>query len=166
MNRESKKGRTILLAVWAAVFALSACAASKVNYTVLDQGIHSGKKFPSLHFEVIREEAAFEKRFAEIRSGRVPPPLPPKIDFEKALVVFVSLGEKPSAGYRVSVREVTRDDETLRVKIGVQEPAKDEFQATVMTQPYVLIKIKKEPGLKKVALVDAENKVIQSLPLP
>jgi hypothetical protein len=148
------------------IFALSACAASKVKYTVLDQGVHSGKQFPSLHFEVIGEKARFEKLFAEIHSGQLPPPSPPKIDFEKSLAIFISLGKKPSTGYRVKIEAVTRDDETLRVKIGVQEPAKDEFQAMVMTQPYILIKIKKEPGIEKIALIDAEGNVIQSQSIP
>lgn len=162
MNRDNTKGRGIFWIVWSVVFAVSACAASKVNYTVLDQGVHSGKRFPAFHFEVIREEAAFETLSAAIHSGQVPPPTLPKIDFEKSLVVFVSPGEKPSAGYRIAIDEVTRAGETVRVKIKTEEPPADPFQATVMTQPYVLIKIKKEPGVKKISLVDEEGNVIQS----
>ncbi len=166
MNRKIGQGRGLFWAVWAVIFSFSACAASKVNYAVIDEGAHSGKQSASLHFEVITEAAPFEKLFAAIHSGRVPPPSPPKIDFGKSLVVFISLGEKPSAGYRVNVEEITRDEETLRVKIKTQEPPKDQFQATVMTQPYLLITIKKEPGIKKVALMDADGKAIASRPIP
>lgn len=38
----------------------------------------------------------------------------------------------------------------------------DRLQATVMTRPYVLIKIKKEPGVEKIALVDEEGNALQS----
>lgn len=166
MSRNSTtRGRGLFWAVWAVIFSFSACAASKVNYAVVDEGVHSGKQSASLQFEVITEAAALEKLSAAIHSGQVPQPPPPKIDFEKSLVVFISLGEKPSAGYRVNVEEVTRDEETLRVKIRVEEPPADQFQATVMTRPYVLIKIKKEPGIEKIALVDDKGNVVQSLPI-
>ena len=149
-----------------AVLSFGACAASAMNYAILDQGTSSGKRFPSLHFEVITEAEPFEMLFAQIHANRVPPPLPPEVDFQKWLVAFVSLGEKPSAGYRVAVEEVTRDKETARIKIRVQEPPPNEFQAAVITRPFVLIKIKKEPRLKQVALIDAENNLIRSLPIP
>ncbi len=161
-----RRGPKIVWAVWAVLLALCACAATAVNYTVIDQGSASGKPFPPLHFDLIAEAAPFEKLFSEIHSDRLPPPAPPKIDFQTSLVVFVSLGEKPSAGYRMTVDEVTRAQETVRVKIGVQEPPSHEFQAAVITRPFILIEIKKEAGLRNVALVDAENKVIQLLPVP
>lgn len=166
MNRNSPtRGRGFFCLLWAVIFTVSACAASKVKYSIIDQGAHSGKQSPSLQFEVVDREALFETLFAEIHSGRLPPPSPPKIDFEKSLVVFVSTEEMPSAGYRIVVDELTRDDETLRVKIRVEAPPADRFQATVMTRPYVLIKIKKEPGIEKIALVDDKGNVVQSLPI-
>lgn len=166
MSRNSTtRGRGFFCLLWAVIFAVSACAASKVKYSIIDQGVHSGKQSPSLQSEVVDGEALFETLFAEIHSGRLPPPSPPKIDFEKSLVVFVSKEEKPSAGYRIVIDEVTRDDETLRVKIRVEAPPADQFQATVMTRPYVLIKIKKEPGIEKIALVDDKGNVVQSLPI-
>jgi hypothetical protein len=166
LNRKRTTAREILFVAWTVIFTFSACAASKVNYTVLDQGIHSGKSFPSLHFEIITEKAAFEKLSAAIHSDKIPAPNRPEVDFRKALVVFVSLGEKPSAGYRVSVNKVTRDEKTVRVKIKTEAPRADEFQATVITQPYVLIKIKKEPGIEKIALVDNEDQVIAERSIP
>lgn len=166
MIGNGSKGRGIFWAAWAVVFAVSACAASKVNHAVIEEGVHSGKRFPTLQVEAIGEEAGFKALFAEIHSGTLPPPPPPEIDFEKWLVVFISPGEKPSAGYRVRVDEVTRTGETLRVKIGLEEPPADRFHATVITRPYVLVKIKKEPGLKRIALVDDEGKAIQSRSIP
>lgn len=166
MSRNSTtRGRGFFWLLWAVIFAVSACAASKVKYNIIGQGVHSGKQSPSLQFEVVDREALLETLFAEIHSGRLPPPSPPKIDFEKSLVIFVSTEEKPSAGYRIVVDEVTRDDETLRVKIRVEAPPVDQFQATVMTRPYVLIKIKKESGIEKIALVDDKGNVVQSLPI-
>lgn len=161
-RNRTTRGRGFFGLLWAVIFAVSACAASQVKYSIIDQGVHSRKQSPSLQFKVVDREALFETLFAEIHSGRLPPPTPPKIDFEKSLVVFVSTEEKPSAGYRIVVDEVTRDDETLRVKIRVEAPPADRFQATVMTRPYVLIKIKKEPGVEKIALVDEEGNALQS----
>lgn len=166
LSRKSDKAQGILFAVWMVVFTLSACAASKVNYTVVDEGAHSGMSFPSPHLEIISEAAAFEKLSTAIHSDKIPQPQPPEIDFKKALLLFISLGEKPSAGYRVRVDEVTRDDETLRVKIKTEAPPPDQFQAAVMTQPYILIKIKKEPGIEKVALVDDKDKLIEERSFP
>lgn len=167
MSRNSTTGgRGFFWLLWAVVFAVGACAASKVKYSIIDQGVHSGKQSPSFQFEVVDREALFETLFAEIHSGRLPPPSPPKIDFEKSLVVFVSTEEKPSAGYRIVVDEVTRDDETLRLKIRVEAPPADRFQATVTTRPYVLIKIKKEPGIETITWMDEDGNVVQSQSIP
>lgn len=138
----------------------AACAASKVDYTLLDQGIHSGKRVPSLHFEVIRTEEAFEKLFTELYSDLPGKPERREIDFGSSLVLFVAMGEKPSAGYRVRIDGVTRSKETLRVKIGLQEPPPERFQAIVMTYPFVLVEIKKAADLKKVEWVDAQERKI------
>ncbi|MBI3805382.1 MAG: protease complex subunit PrcB family protein [Nitrospirae bacterium] len=152
--------------VWTILLALAACAASKMDYATIDQGITSGKRASSPSVEVIGDRAAFERLVTEIHSDRLPPAPLPDIDFQQWWAVFISLGEKPSAGYRLKIAEVTRAKETVRVKIETAAPSPGDLQAAVMTAPFALIKIKKEPAVKKVALIDADNNVIGEYAVP
>lgn len=160
-----EKALGIFWAVCLLVLVLGACAASKMDYALIDQGSHAAKRFPSLQMEVAADREAFEKLYAEIHADRLPPPDRPEIDFQNWLVVFISAGEKPTAGHRLTVREVTRTKETATIKITLEEPPSDEMQAMVITQPFAVVKIKKEPGLKKIALIDANDKVLQTRPI-
>jgi hypothetical protein len=142
-----------------------ACAASAIDYMVIDQQATAGKRFPALHFEVIGDEAIYKKLFVELNSHHLPSPLPPEIDFESSFVLFVSMGEKPTAGYRVEIEEMKRSDETLKVKLRLQEPSPGGMNAMVLTQPFVMAKVKKEKGIEKVEFLDQKNRSLGSVPI-
>jgi hypothetical protein len=135
-------------------------AQESIEYTVIDKGITSGKRFPSLHFDLIGEAAPFKKLFAELHSDQLPAPLPPEIDFESSSVVFVSMGEKPSAGYRVEIDQIKRSGPILKVKLRLLEPSPGQMNATMITQPFVMAKVKKEKGIKKVEFLDQKGEAL------
>lgn len=137
-----------------------------VEYAVIDQGAVSGKRLPSLHFEVITEAAPFRKLYAEIHSHQLPSPLPPEVDFDRLFVLFISMGEKPTAGYRVEIDRMKQSDGVLNVTLRLHEPPPGGFNATVMTNPFVLAKVKREKGLKKVAFFDGRGRLLESISLP
>lgn len=157
-----KKVRKMFLSGLTLSALFVACAASAIEYTVIDQQATAGKRFPSLHFEVIQDEDVFKKLYAELHSHHLPAPLPPEIDFESSFVLFVSMGEKPSAGYRVEIEKMKRSDGTLEVTLRLQAPPPGEMSAMVMTQPFVMAKVKKEKGIKKVEFRDQTGRSLNS----
>ena len=161
-----KKVQKMLLSGLALSALFVACAASAIEYTVIDQQATAGKRFPALHFEVIQDEDAFRTLYAELHSHHLPSPLPPEVDFESSWVLFVSMGEKPSAGYRVEIDRMKRSDDTLKVKLKLQEPPPGEMSAMVMTQPFVMAKVKKEKGIRKVEFLDQNGRSLYSMPVP
>jgi hypothetical protein len=53
--------------------------------------------------------------------------------------VILSLGEKPTAGYKIDVKKVEQKGNKLVVHAQKHEPSKDSFQAQVITYPAVII---------------------------
>ena len=146
--------------------ALVACAASAIEYAVIDKQVNAGKRFPSLHFEVITEEAPFKKLFTDLHSHQLPSPLPPEIDFESSFVIFISMGERPTTGYRVEIDQMKRSDDLLKVKLRLQEPSPGEMNAMMITQPFVMAKVKREKGIRQVAFLDGQGRLVESISVP
>ncbi len=67
----------------------------------------------------------------------------PRVDFEQQLVVGVFLGEKPVAGYTVSLLPAKEENGQIVVRYVVTEPAADQQAAAVIVHPYHLITIPK-----------------------
>lgn len=152
-----------LLILFATMILLTACASRSIDYLIIDRGLTSGQRFPSLYFDVITEEKKFDQLFREVHSHQLPPPLPPEIDFRSSLVIFVSMGEKPTAGYRVEIDRITWSRDVLKVKVRFHEPSQGDIQATLVTHPFVMVKVKKEGNLKKVEFLDQRNQILGSI---
>jgi len=63
----------------------------------------------------------------------------PTINFENQTVAAVFLGEKPTGGYTILVKNVTSSEDSLQVVYTVREPQATDFVTMVMTQPYCVI---------------------------
>ena len=60
---------------------------------------------------------------------------------ENRVLIAISLGEKPTAGYGIEVAEVVLQDTTLIIKYYQKKPAPDGFVAQVLTYPGVMLAI-------------------------
>lgn len=66
----------------------------------------------------------------------------PGMDFQQHGVVWISMGDKPSAGYRINSDGSTFiQDEALNVPVDWAEPAPGYVQAQVLTSPCLLIAV-------------------------
>ena len=146
--------------------ALTACTSHVINYEIIDSGISSGKRFASFYFDVITEEEKFNRLFREIHSDQLPPPVPPAIDFRNSFVLIASTGEKPTTGYSVSIDQIARHDDVLKVKLQITEPSTDKKHAMMLTQPFVMVKIQKYRDLDKVEFFDQDSNILDTLPIP
>ncbi len=65
---------------------------------------------------------------------------PPKVDFTRETVIAVFAGKAPTAGYAISVSQIT-DAEERMVSITVAKPDRTCMTANVLTMPYEVVKV-------------------------
>lgn len=68
------------------------------------------------------------------------------IDFETSALILVSMGQKPSNGYSITLKssEGSIENKALSIDIGFNKPAANSYNAQVITSPCVLYKINKQ----------------------
>ncbi len=109
-----------------------------IPFETVEQGDHSGVQAEG--GRVVRSPAAWEALWAEHAAGRVPaPPLPP-VDFSREMVLAYFLGEKPTAGYAVEIREIAVSEGRVLVHVAVTTPPAGAPVLQVLTQPFHIVR--------------------------
>ena len=106
-------------------------------------GVYSGIAEPRT--VVIRQPKEWEALWKEHTKNQIPPPAVPAIDFSKGMVLGVFAGQKPTAGYRVTITQINLTPEALVVRYHETPPPADMATAEVLTQPYELQVFPKTP---------------------
>jgi len=72
-------------------------------------------------------------------------PLEPNVNFTSTTVIAVILGQKPTAGYKVEVNNVTQTGHTITVRstITIPDPSPYCVVAQLVTEPYHIVNIPK-----------------------
>jgi hypothetical protein len=114
-----------------------------VPFETVDQGEHSGIR--EERGVVVRDPKAWAALWQEHTAGRISPPPPPPVDFTRNMVVGYFLGEKSTAGYAVTVREIAlhQDPVVVRVQVEVRSPPPGDPVAQVLTQPFHLVQVQR-----------------------
>jgi len=99
----------------------SAPAAADLPFETLLQRSIPGQSGPS-HREVIHDQQAWQKAWTEIREGSDLPAEPPKVDFDRQMVILAAM-ETQSCVSRVTLRTVTRTADALVVDLLEAPPA-------------------------------------------
>jgi hypothetical protein len=157
----------MIRAAWWACFVMcvTACAANSVSYSLVDKGVQSARRFADFTARLITAEEPFTQLFRELHANTLPPPRPPGIDFTRFFVLFMAMQEQPTAGYALEVESIARHGDVLQVRVNRQPPPPGTLQATVMTQPFVILQVQRTKGLKRVEISDQEAKVLGTLPV-
>ena len=147
---------------------LWACPAmtTSIQHHVIERGAAPGQRFAAPRFEVITDAARFRQVFHNLHADQIPPPPAPVIDFERALVILVAMGQRPTAGYRVEIDQVEQQGEALQVSVRYEKPLPQSYHAAVVTQPFVLAQAPKTPGVRRVIFVDQTAKELSLVHLP
>ncbi|MEX2488744.1 MAG: protease complex subunit PrcB family protein [Pseudomonadales bacterium] len=71
------------------------------------------------------------------------------IDPNRAALILVSLGTRPTPGYQVTLQSSRHkpDADTYRLPIAYEEPAEDAIMAQVITTPCALLAVDRTPGI-------------------
>lgn len=120
---------------------MAGCAASgpphKLTWRTLSRGLTSGIAEPRRI--AIHDDAAYFRLWAEHAASAERLALPPAVDFEREMVLFVSMGTKPTGGYFIELVDLELRGNTLRVLVGERRPQPGVFQIQQITQPYHLV---------------------------
>ncbi|PCH60809.1 MAG: hypothetical protein COC05_03140 [Gammaproteobacteria bacterium] len=94
----------------------------------------------------------------------------PQVDWSNKIVLLLAMGQKPSAGYAVSLAKSKSlvNNNVLSIEVNWQQPAADSFQAQVITSPCLLLAVPRH-GYRSISVVDHSESLIQRwtvLPAP
>jgi hypothetical protein len=108
----------------------------------------------------ITDPVDLEARFRRFDSGESA--ISPMVDFSRDGVLMVTMGTRPSTGYRLNYlapqHQVRLQGDSLRLGLAWQTPEPDSVQAQVMTQPCLVIKLPQR-DFDRVRVVDQEGTV-------
>ncbi len=79
----------------------------------------------------------------------------PEIDFNQAMVILVSSGERSSSGYQVEITKIMENESNIRVHYTTTSPSDNCAQNTVITYPYCLVKA--PASNKTVSFIETEE---------
>lgn len=110
-----------------------------VEFSVVKSGADSGyKKAQNSIIGSQREmDMTWEKLYGNL--SRKPPI--PMVDFSTKQLLLVTMGEQPSGGYSISVREVSQHSRGVVVTIEDAKPGKSCINTSVLTYPFQLIEM-------------------------
>lgn len=122
IGRMIKRGGAIALLMMLALPASAASATSRVVPIVdLSSGVNSQVDHVAIFY--LTDEAGWQRFWSAHLAGMQPVPPAPAVDFSKQAVIAFFAGPRPTASYRVRIREVS--DGKDRVRLDVLETAAD-----------------------------------------
>lgn len=159
MNRFSGMGVILVL-------ALAGCAQSggpvmnNANPPIatlqsLDQC--GGLNYPAVRW--IADPGEWRTVYAQIQNQWMTPPPPPAVDFPREGVLLVAMGQRPSAGYVLTLIDevATVRDGLLTVRVNWREPAPGRRRAQVITTPCLLATLP-DAGFTRIQIVDQQGR--------
>ncbi len=108
---------------------------------------------------VVRESAEFAALWEEMHAHRSTIPERPSVDFEEKVLVFASLGQRSTGGYRVEVTGARYDEAEATVEVAIREtrPGPTCAVTQALTHPFVLASVE--------AVADAEYVFVEEEPV-
>lgn len=134
----------------------------------LEQGAYSLLRAGKTRFRLYTDAVSFAKDYAQIHSGTIPRPDPPKVNFGRYLVAAAYMGRRSTAGYSIdlvpSMVDTPKESAWLSLTVLATEPPADALTAQVLTSPYVLLKIPRN-SWKGIHFRDTAGEILAGLPV-
>jgi hypothetical protein len=129
---------TLAILALACVDSLSAAG---LPMRTLAKGAFSG--IQESRQEVIRDEAAWQRFWAQhSTSSRTGGPVPP-VDFTKEMVIAVTLGRRTTGGYSIQLTNVEPQQDTLRIMVRRTAPPPGAMAIQALTAPFHFVAVPK-----------------------
>ncbi len=110
-----------------------------VPYQIIEAGTRSPVRTPVA--ALFRDADAWIMGYSYLHAQQIPAPEVPSLSFEEQQVILLSIGERPTSGYTVSIDQVLLKDDTLRIWAHESCPSEGAMVLQVLTQPYVLFSV-------------------------
>jgi hypothetical protein len=129
------------IVVLVCVLVLVSCSSTKTKnnstdlYKVLISSEYGGGSFQ--FYEIITEQKEFNMMLGDDELKKLIKPT----DIQTANFILLNLGEKSSGGYSVEVVKVEELSDKIMVTVKEIAPQSGQLAATVMTNPYTVVKI-------------------------
>lgn len=141
----------LLTFLFCMAFLAQADAAETPKIRTIAKGAFSGIQEPKQ--VVVTNSVQWAKLWNEHSAQQTPAKPAPRVDFEKEIVLFVSLGQKRSGGYSVDIVGTTETDGKVEVLLRTREPKRDAFQLQAITSPFHIVAVPKFNGPVKFKIV-------------
>ncbi|MEQ9368700.1 MAG: protease complex subunit PrcB family protein [Coleofasciculus chthonoplastes F3-SA18-01] len=112
-----------------------------VAFETLEKSWNSGIAEP---FEtIIRDQGTWEQFFGNLHSIDIPTPSSLNVDFTENMVIGIGLGNQPSGGYSIEIKDIVMEDGKLVINAVEQQPGQNCLTTMAITQPYHLVTVEK-----------------------
>jgi len=116
-------------------------AGSQMDFQSISKGYYSGHRKRAQY--VIQDDEEWTKAWNQHMSIRDPRPSPPKVDFSNTTVLAVFMGEFPTGGHAIEIKEVIDKGNLVIVKVEETYPGKGCIVTEAFSQPYHIIRVSK-----------------------
>lgn len=84
------------------------------------------------------------------------------INFDGKLGVYVTLGERPTGGYAINIRQIRRRKDDLIVVLKAVGPGPDDMVTQAITNPHHIVKLSEDiiEGVDRVVFVSEEGDIL------
>jgi hypothetical protein len=124
----------------AVLFLLFSAQTGMVEFTAIGQG---GNSQIEESREVVVRTAGEWSTLCKQHAGaaRLPP-----VDFTRSFAIAVFLGSRPTAGYRVEITRVEKQEDALVVTYRELKPGADDMVAQMLTTPFHIVQTASHRG--------------------
>jgi hypothetical protein len=135
--------------VLSALGFVAACKSSGIQmseseFRTIARGYQSGITTPGV--ELARNEHEWEDLWSRHTSIVLPRPALPPVDFDHEMVVFASLGTRPTMGYALEIARLSPQEGGLLLEAVERKPAKDAILPQLVSQPFHIIAVRQRDG--------------------
>jgi hypothetical protein len=120
---------------------VTAVGAGPVSIRSLAKGAFSGIR--EVRREVIKDKAGWEKLWAEHGKLNTPGTNAPAVDFEKEMVIAVTMGTKRTGGYAIEIAGVEVVDKKLKISVKETSPPPRAMAIQVLSAPFHFVAVPK-----------------------
>jgi len=114
---------------------------ARLEFQTVDIGFWSGHVNHAYY--VVQDSADWIRIWNQHQQIFIPQHPPPEIDFSKATVIAVFMGECRTTGYGIGVQEIIDTGLTVVVKVVKVYPGKNCIVGEALTHPYHIVKTSK-----------------------
>lgn len=90
---------------------------------------------------IVRDSLEWRRIWEQINAPFTPQPSPPRVDFQREMVVVAAMGRQPGGGYDIVIEGATEDSAGIEVVVRRTTPGEHCLSSAAVTQPVDLARI-------------------------